>query len=145
MKFLLKNYNIFIRIRRIIMLFKIFLYHIIRYISRTPYTVSHCTKMTSPISFTRFRIFFLKSFRCTTLPLFNYIFNTLRLDGILCRNIYNLYLLRPFEFYNDTLLQKKMVEKYRNRLTISPLFFYKSKSIKCVATESLELKVHNFN
>ncbi len=169
MKFLLQNYNIVIRIRWIAMMFKIFLYHLICYISCTPYSISYRPKMPTPISFTKLWKFFLKASGCATLQPFNYITNILRrtifyMDMHVVftyytfkySNIFNIaYLLYqiPTSYLNVTIKDfitilrypNNMGGKYRNRMSFSPLFFYKTKLINCVATESLALKVHSFN
>ena len=65
MKFLFQYEIIGVFIRRITMVFEIFLYHFIRYISGTPNTITNCPKMSTPISFPQYREFFLNLTRCS--------------------------------------------------------------------------------
>lgn len=71
MKFLFQNNRIRINITRFTVMFQIFLYHLISYVSCTPNTVTDCPKVPAPISFRKFRIFFLQPTRSPSLQPFN--------------------------------------------------------------------------
>ena len=169
MKFLLQNNSIIIQIRWITVMFKIFLYHFISYIPCTPNSITYRPKMSSPIFFAKLRIFFLQSSRCSTFkPFYN-------ITDVLRRAIFNMDMYMVFTYYsfkysnifNITYLFYQFPTSYlnitfenlisilgypnymscknRDGMTTSPLCFHNTKLIKCVATESLALKVHSFN
>jgi len=78
MKFLLQNNIIIVQIRRITMMLKVFLNHFIGDIPSTPNAITYRPKMSTPISFTKFRILFLKTPRYPAFQSLNKSTNALR-------------------------------------------------------------------
>lgn len=170
MKFLFQNYIVVtIFISWISMVFKIILNNFICYVSCTPTRIPYCPKMTSPITFTQFWIFFLKSSSLSSFKTFYYRTNVLGWS-IFYMDMYMVFAY--YSFKNSNILRitnlfyqistsylnvtfENMITIFRNpnymhgqprnRMTHWPLFFHNSKIQKWVATESLALKVHSFN
>ena len=152
------------------MMFKIFFYHLVRYISRTPCSISYSPKMPTIISLPKFRIFFLKSARTPTLQSLYQITDRFR-RWILYMDvnvIFTDYTLKNFYIFRFTYLTNQISTSFLNitfqnmvaifcnpnymhcqpsySMPSSSLFLtHKVKLQKCVATESLALKVHSFN
>ncbi len=169
MKFLLQYNIVILQVRRITVMVKIFLNHLICNISGTPNSITYCPEMHSQISFTKLRVFFLKATRCSPFQAFYKFANTLR------RTIFNVdmymiftnytfqnshifsvtYLLyqAPAPYLDVSLKYLKtifcntnnMCSQNRHSMPHSSVLFHNTKIINCVATGSLALKVHSFN
>ena len=165
MKFLLQYDIIVVQIGRVSMMLQILLNHFICYISSTPYTIPNCPKMSAPISFSKFRKFFLEPPGCSSFQSLNKITNALG------RSIFNMdvnmvFTNYPFKDTNILTVTNLFYQfptpnlqiAFKNLKTIlcnpdnmrcqprycvppTPLsFFHRSKLRKWVATESLALK-----
>ena len=169
MKFLLQNNVISVCIRWFAMMFEIFFHHLIRNISRAPYSISYCPKMSAPISLPKFWKFFLQSPRCSSFqPLYQITHRFAR--RIFYMDMYMVFADYSFQYSNifriaDLFYQittsslyfplKNMVSVFCNpnyvcgqsgdTVTAIPLFAHPVNLQKCVATESLALKAHSFN
>ncbi len=73
MKFLFQNNRIGINVTRFPVMLKIFLYHLIGYITCTPSTITYSPEVTTPVSFRQLWIFLLQSTRCPSFQTLNYI------------------------------------------------------------------------
>jgi hypothetical protein len=169
MKFLLQNNSIRIDITRLPMMLKIFLHHLICYVTRAPSSITNRPKVTTPIPFRQFWILFLQSTRCPSLQAFYNITYIQRrpilymnVDVVFTNNTFqNFYILRitnllnqvPATSLNITLQNfisifcdpNYVSRKPRYRVTTNTLFFtHQVKLDNWVATESLALKAHSF-
>lgn len=160
------QYNgISINIRWLFVMFKIFLNHLVRYISGTPNTIAYCPKMSSPILFSNMRKLFLNTSRCSpfqslhniTYTFARRVFN-MEMDEIRTyyarqnTNIFcftNLFYQGSTSDFNFAIQNLKtvfcnpnyMTSNTRNSMTTIPLLILHPTNIqKCVATESLALK-----
>ena len=160
------QYNcVCINVRWPFVMFKIFLNHLICYISGAPNSVTNSPKMSTPILFTDMRKFFLDTSRGSSFQsLYNithtfarWIFdmkmnmicayNSRQYCNIFCFTY--LFYQRPTSYFNFSLQHFKSVlrhpyyvtAKTRYSMTAIPLFILHRTNIqKCVATESLALK-----
>ena len=170
MKFLFQNNRIGFHITWLSMVLKIFLYHFIRYVSRTPNPISDSPKMPAPISFRKFWIFLLQPSRCPSFQPFNNVTYVQR-GTILNMDMYMIPANNPFKYFNilciTNLLNKiatplldvsfqnfipifcnpnYVCSKPRYSVTTNTLIFtHNVKLAIWVATESLALKAHSFN
>ena len=170
MKFLFQNNRIGFHITWLTMVLKIFLYHFICYVSRTPNPISDSPKMPAPISFRKLRVFLLQSSRRPSLQPFNNI-TYIQRGTILNMDMHMILADNPFKYFNilrvtnlfnkiptstlDVSLQNFIPifcnpnyvrSKPRHRMAANSLIFtHKVKLAICVATESLALKAHSFN
>ena len=169
MKFLLQNNIIIVQVRKFSIMLKVFLNHFICDIPSTPNSITNSPEMSTPISFTKIRILFLKTPGRSSFQSLNKITNTLRRaifymdvnmiftdNSFKNLNIFSItYLLNqiPTPNLNISFENLKtifcdpnyMCSQNRHCMTHSSLFLHQTKLIKCVATESLALKVHSFN
>ncbi len=116
MKFLLQNNSIIVQIGWITMMFKIFFYHFICYITCTPNTITYHPEISAPISFTKLRIFLLQASKCTTPKSFYNITYILR-RTILNMDVYMIftdYTLKHTNIFNITYLLYQFPTSYSN-------------------------------
>ena len=170
MKFLLQNNCIGINVARLTVVFKVFLDHLIRYVSRTPNTIPNRPEVTAPISLRKLWVLFLKPAGSTPLQPLDNVTNVQRgpilnvyMHMVFADNTFKyLDVLRvtnlldkltaplldiPFQNFIPIFCNPDYVgRKPRYRVATDSLFFtHKVKLAICVATESLALKAHSFN
>ena len=169
MEFLLQNNIIIVKVRRVSVMLKVFLNHFVCNIPSTPNSISNSPKMSTPISFAKTGVLFLKTPRCSTLQSLNKITNALR-RAILNMDVNMVFTDNTFKnshiFSITNLLNQISAPNLnislenlktifcdpnymcgQNRYSVphSSLLFHPPKLRNCVATESLALKVHSFN
>ena len=152
------------------MMLKVFLHHFIRYITCAPCSIAYCPKVTAVIPFSKPWIFFLKSAGTPPLQTLHQIADGfgrrvfyMDVNMVFADNTFqNPNIFRITDLSNQiptTLLNlpfQNMITIFCNPyymhtepshgMTPTPLFTtHPVKLQKCVATESLALKVHSFN
>ena len=170
MKFLF-NYKIIVRqITWLSVVFKVLFHHLVSYISRTPCSISDCPKVPAPIPLLKQWVFFLKSTRTSPLqPLHQIAYRfRRRIFNMDMHMIFAHYSLQYFYILSFTDLTNyisatNLYIPHQNRIpifyhpnyvhcqprycmtTVPGILAHLSNLRKCVATESLALKVHSFN
>ena len=99
MKFLFQNNRIGFSIAWLAMMFKIFFYHLIGYVARTPNTISNCPKMPTPISLGKGWVFFLQPARGSALQPLNYITYVQR-GAVLNMDMHMILANNSFQYFN---------------------------------------------
>jgi len=170
MKFLFKHNIIAIIVRRTSMVLQVFLNHFIGYIPSAPNPIAYRPKMPAPVPLAYLRKFLLKPARC---PSFQTLYDSadalrrriLYVDMNMILTYHSLqysYILRiTYLLYQVTATYLYIA--FKNMITILRYPYYMSRQPRycmtasplrlahlanvqrCVATESLALKVHSFN